>query len=80
MLYEVITTEVILQFDSKQEGYVLERRIFDYELARTAAEAGTEILTRAYVNGLLFDGDKVSGVKYEHQGEQKEVRAKIVIV
>ena len=72
-------TEVVLQFDSKQEGYVLERRIFDYELARTAAEAGTEILTRAYVKDLLFDDDKVAGVKYEHNGEQKEIRAKIVI-
>jgi len=72
-------TEVILQFDSRQEGYVLERRIFDYELARTAAEAGSEILTRAYVNGLLFADGKVSGVKYEYLGEQKEIKAKIVI-
>jgi len=72
-------TEAILQFDKKDEGYVLERRIFDYELARTAAEAGAEILTRAYVNGLLFDNGKVSGVKFEHQGEQKELNAKIVI-
>jgi digeranylgeranylglycerophospholipid reductase len=71
-------TEVIIEFG--EAGYVLERRIFDYELARTAAEAGTEILTRAYVNGLLFDPDgKVSGVKYEFNGEQKELKAKIVI-
>lgn len=70
-------SEVIVEFGDA--GYVLERRIFDYELARTAAEAGTEILTRAYVNGLLFDEGKVCGVKYEHNGEQKEVKAKIVI-
>ena len=72
-------TEVTLQFDAKQEGYVLERRIFDYELAKTAAKAGAQILTRAYVNGLLFNNDKVSGVKFEHNGEQKELKAKIVI-
>ncbi|HSD62365.1 MAG TPA: NAD(P)/FAD-dependent oxidoreductase [Ignavibacteriaceae bacterium] len=60
-------------------GYVLERRIFDYELARTAADAGAEILTRAYVNGLIFDDGKVGGVKYEHRGEQKEIKAKVVI-
>jgi len=72
-------SEVSLQFDTKQEGYVLERRIFDYELARTAADAGAEILTRAYVNGLIFDDDKVSGVKYVYQSEQKELKAKIVI-
>ncbi len=56
-------SEAIVDFGDA--GYVLERRIFDYELARTAAEAGAEIVTRAYVNGLLFDDGKVSGVKYE---------------
>jgi len=70
-------TEVIIEFDD--EGYVLERRIFDYELAKIAAIAGTEILTRAYVNGLLFNNGKVSGVKYEFRGEQKEAKGKIVI-
>lgn len=70
-------TEAVVEF--QETGYILERRIFDYELAKTASNAGAEILTRAYVNGLLFDDDKVSGVKYEFNGEQKEVRAKIVI-
>jgi digeranylgeranylglycerophospholipid reductase len=70
-------TEVIIEFDDA--GYVLERRIFDYELAKTAANAGAEILTRAYVNGLIIDDDKVAGVKYQYRGEQKEIRSKIVI-
>ena len=70
-------SEVIVEFGDA--GYVLERRIFDYELARTAAEAGVNILTRAYVNGLLFDNGIVSGIKYEYNGEQKEVKSKIVI-
>jgi digeranylgeranylglycerophospholipid reductase len=70
-------TEVIIEF--KDTGYMLERRIFDYELAMTAARAGAEILTRAYVNGLLFEGNKVAGVKYEFRGEEREVKAKIVI-
>ncbi len=69
--------EVILDFPS--EGYVLERRIFDYELARTASDAGTEIQTRSYVNGLLIKDDIVCGVKYEYRGEQFDVKAKIVI-
>jgi digeranylgeranylglycerophospholipid reductase len=70
-------SEVILKFS--ETGYILERKIFDYELAKTAAEAGAEILTRAYVNGLLFKNGSVSGVKYEFCGEQKEVYSKIVI-
>lgn len=69
--------EVIIDFG--EAGYVLERRVFDYELARTAAEAGAEIVTRAYVNGLLFNNSKVSGVKYEFNGEQLEANAKVVI-
>ncbi len=70
-------SEVIVPLE--EEGYILERRIFDYELAKTAAAAGAEILTRAYVNGLLFDGNKVNGVKFEYDGEQKEIKSKIVI-
>lgn len=69
--------EVIVEI--KQIAYMLERRIFDYELAKTAAKAGAEILTRAYVNGLTFENKKVSGVKYEFRGEQKEIKAKVVI-
>lgn len=63
----------------KVEGYVLERKIFDYELAKTASDAGAEILTRAYVNELILENGKVCGVKYEFRGQQKELRAKIVI-
>ncbi len=70
-------TEATIEFGDA--GYVLERRIFDYELAKTAAKAGAEILTRAYVNGLLFENGVVSGVKYEYRGEQKQLSAKIVI-
>jgi digeranylgeranylglycerophospholipid reductase len=70
-------TEVIIGLG--ESGYVLERSIFDYELARTAAAAGTEVLTGAYVNGLLFADGKVAGVKYEFKGEQKEIKAKVVI-
>jgi len=69
--------EALIEFDDS--GYVLERRIFDYELAKTAANAGAEILTRAYVNGLIIEEDRVAGVKYEFQGEPKEIKSKIVI-
>ena len=70
-------TEVILPLE--ETGFVLERRIFDYELSKLAVKEGAEILTRAYVNGLIFENDKVAGVKYEYRGEQKELRSKIVI-
>lgn len=70
-------TEVIIEFG--EAGYVLERAIFDNELAKTAADAGAEIITGAYVNGLLFDDGKVAGVRYESGSEQNEINTKVVI-
>lgn len=70
-------TEVVLPLP--EEGFVLERRVFDYELAKSAANAGAEILTRAYVNGLIIEGGTVAGVKYEFRGEELKVRAGVVI-
>jgi len=69
-------TEVKIKFN--RTGYILER-IFDYELGKLAAKAGAEILTKAYVYDLLWEDGKIAGVKFEHNGEPKEVRAKIVI-
>lgn len=68
-----------IDFGVGDAGYVLERRIFDMAVAKTASEAGAEILTRAYVTGLLFDEGRVNGVIYEHRGKTHEVRAKVVI-
>lgn len=61
------------------KGYVLDRKIFDYELAKIAAKNGAEILTKAYVYGLIFKDDKVSGVKFEFQGEKYEIECDVVI-
>ncbi|MFZ1729012.1 MAG: NAD(P)/FAD-dependent oxidoreductase [Bacteroidota bacterium] len=43
----------IVEPDLGGYGYVLERRIFDYDLARLAVEAGAEVHTKSYVSGLL---------------------------
>lgn len=70
-------SEVVIEF--QDTGYILERRIFDYELAKEATRAGAEIYTRCYVNGIVFDQDRAAGVKYIFEGEQKEVRASVLI-
>lgn len=62
-----------------EAGYVLERRIFDYELAKNAAKAGAEILTRAYVTGLINVDNETKGIKYQFQGEEHQIRCKVVI-
>ena len=70
-------TENIIQL--KENGFILDRTIFDSDLAKMAKEAGVEIRTEANVNDLLFDDDRVIGVQILHGNEQIEIKAKIVI-
>ena len=60
-------------------GYVLERRIFDYALARLAVEAGAELRTKAYVDGLLREHGSVCGVSLSLNGERRSVHARIIV-
>lgn len=50
-------------------------------VARTAAAYGAHILTRTRVDGLLRDGDRVTGVRVvdEITGEQYDIRARVVV-
>ena len=60
-------------------GYVLERRIFDYELAKLAANEGVEVITKAYVYDLLREDGKIVGVKTLIKDQKVDIRSKIVI-
>ena len=61
-------------------GYVLERRIFDYELAKLAAEEGAEVVTKAYVYDLLKDNDGMAvGVRALIKDVKVDIRCKVVI-
>ncbi|MEA3285815.1 MAG: NAD(P)/FAD-dependent oxidoreductase [Candidatus Marinimicrobia bacterium] len=68
-----------IDFRSPGSGYILHRRIFDYALANRASQAGVEIQTRAYVDGLIIEDDVVCGVHYQYMGEPRSLRAKLVI-
>lgn len=57
---------------------VLERKLFDRELARLAAEAGAEVMVKARAEGLIKT-DRVAGVRVNVQGKPLEIKAKIVI-
>jgi len=65
--------------DHTQRGFILDRKVFDYDLGQLAAQAGAEILTKAYVYDVLKEDGSVTGVKVQHLGQSHEVRAKIVI-
>lgn len=70
--------EVIPRLDGK--GYVLERRIFDYEIAKLAAKAGAEVVTKAYVYDLIKDSAGAAvGVKALIKDEKVEIRSSIVV-
>ncbi|RMD67956.1 MAG: NAD(P)/FAD-dependent oxidoreductase, partial [Gammaproteobacteria bacterium] len=60
-------------------GYILERRIFDKQLAVEAARAGAEVRVRTYATGLLKENGRVVGVKLKHFNDEYEVRCSVVV-
>ena len=60
-------------------GYVLERKIFDRELAKDAARAGAHVMVRTRATGLIVENGTVKGVKLNRLGEDFEVRSQVVI-
>lgn len=71
-------TSVDIDF-AAETGYILNRRIFDYDLSRYAANAGAEVYTKAYVKNVLSNNGEVNGVVLDYLGEEKQIQAKIVI-
>ena len=71
-------TSVDIDF-AAETGYILNRRIFDYDLSRHAANAGAEVYTKAYVKNVLANNGEVNGVVLDYLGEEKQIQAKIVI-
>ena len=68
-----------IEFDLNDKGYILDRRIFDYDLAHMAVQEGAMVVTKAYVNGLIIDNDMVCGVKGNYLNTPFEIQAKFVI-
>ncbi|MFH1851572.1 MAG: NAD(P)/FAD-dependent oxidoreductase [Candidatus Neomarinimicrobiota bacterium] len=75
----VAPNETTIEFDLQDKGYILDRRIFDYDLAHLAAAAGAQIVTKAYVDGLIIDDDRVAGVTGQYLGEPFTVHSKLVV-
>jgi digeranylgeranylglycerophospholipid reductase len=58
---------------------ILERKIFDRELAFSAAQAGAEVVVKARATGLMTHERGVAGVQLVVQGRLRDVRASLVI-
>lgn len=60
-------------------AYVLERRIFDYELAKLAVREGAELVTKAYVYDLLREGEAIVGVRAVIKDKKVDIRSQVVV-
>lgn len=70
-------TRVIVQHEDI--GFILDRKRFDYDLAMMAAQQGVNIMTKAYVCGLLQANGAIAGVEVQHLGNRYRIPARIVI-
>jgi digeranylgeranylglycerophospholipid reductase len=58
---------------------VVNRKVFDLELARRAAAAGAEVLAASRAMGLLWHDGAVAGVRVSRGGRSDDVAARLVI-
>ncbi|MCC6802181.1 MAG: NAD(P)/FAD-dependent oxidoreductase [Anaerolineae bacterium] len=59
--------------------YVVNRKVFDWELAHLASRAGAEVRTRTQATGLIIEGGQVVGVHMDSMGKSYTVRARLVV-
>ena len=58
---------------------VVNRKVFDVELALAAARAGAEVQAATAAGGLLMEGGQVCGVRVTSLGRPSEIRARLVV-
>ena len=71
--------KVALRGGKETKGFVVDRKVFDKELALDAGRAGADILVHSEVIGVLKNGGKVCGVKTLVDGKPQEFRSQAVI-
>jgi digeranylgeranylglycerophospholipid reductase len=62
-----------------ETGYVLYTEVFDQELARCAAKAGSDIMLNTEVINLVKKNNKITGVKARRFNEDFEINANIIV-
>ena len=60
-------------------GYVLERRIFDTALGDLAVKRGVHLITKADALDLVWNNNKIAGIKYKYFGKIRTVKCNMVI-
>jgi menaquinone-9 beta-reductase len=62
-----------------RHGLGVPRSTMDHLLVQAAAEAGVEVAEETRVTDLLWDGDRVAGVRVLRKGCSRELRASLVV-
>ena len=70
-----LSTEVA----GNEAGYVIDRALFDKELAKEAAKAGAEIMLRTEATAVIVKDGKIKGVEAKQNGEKIKIQADIVV-
>ena len=70
-------TAINIPFE-KEHGYVLNRRIFDYDISLMASNHGAEIYTKSYVSSAQKNNTGYS-INLEYLGEPRKIHSKILI-
>jgi digeranylgeranylglycerophospholipid reductase len=71
--------ELSEKFAGNEVGYVLERKLFDRELAARAAEAGAEIMVKSMATSLIKRDGKIKGIRILSDGQEIEIEADLII-
>ena len=69
----------IEQRSEAKVGYILDRKVFDRDLAERALRAGADIKIATYVDGLIEEDGEIKGVTYDSQGDEGEVYGDIIV-
>ncbi|MFQ5638350.1 MAG: NAD(P)/FAD-dependent oxidoreductase [bacterium] len=70
--------EVVME-SGQERGYMLDRKIFDYDLVQMATMQGVNVRTKAYVYDVIKPNGAVEGIRVQHLGRNYDIRAKVVI-
>ena len=68
-----------LHFDHPDAAYVLDRKLFDKDLAIQAGAEGAQIKVNSCAVGLIKNDGKIEGLRVKENGEEKEYSAKVII-
>jgi digeranylgeranylglycerophospholipid reductase len=79
VLYSPDLKKAVRIQNPETRGYVIDRKVFDKDLASDAGRAGAEVMVKTEVYGVMKQNGKVSGVKANCKGDKFDVMCKVLI-